>query len=208
MLLKEMSFRDIVDKYLYINAASVAQGLGSIFEVTDDTTGLLCYGYIDDEAGVTLEILCCAVHDEAQKTLRLLRGNDEQMARIRLAELLETKAAVLSGDMPRLSEFHSKVERIRQAYKQDEARAAMRSLTSLDPVRLPTQPDIVTVYLVRGEEAEAVPVLLREVREVKLIGTLLAEPQMAAGLHKGDELSFFLVRNEKGIMCMAVVAEA
>ena len=208
MLLKEMSFRDIVDKYLYINAASVAQGLGSIFEVTDDTTGLLCYGYIDDEAGVILEILCCAVHDEVKKTLRLLHGNDEQEAKIRLAELLEAKAAVLPGDMPRLSEFHSKVEKIRQAYKPDEARAAMRSLTSLDAVRLPTQPDIVTVYLVRGEEAEAVPVLLREVREVKLIGTLLAEPQMAAGLHKGDELSFFLVRNEKGIMCMAVVAEA
>ena len=125
MLLKEMSFRDIVDKYLYINAASVAQGLGSIFEVTDDTTGLLCYGYIDDEAGVTLEILCCAVHDEVQKTLRLLHGNDEQMARIRLDELLETKAAVLPGDMPRLSEFHSKVERIRQDYKPDEARAVL-----------------------------------------------------------------------------------
>ena len=207
MLLKEMSFRDIVDKYLYINAAGVAQGLGSIFEVTEDTTGLLCYGYID-EAGVTLEILCCAVHDEAQKTLRLLQGSDEQAAKLRLAELPEAKAAVLPGDMPRLSEFHSKVERIRQAYKPDEARAAMRSLTSLDPVRLPTQPDIVTVYLVRGEEAEAVPVLLREVREVKIIGTLLVEPQMAAGLHKGDELSFFLVRNEKGIMCMAVVADA
>ena len=194
MLLKEMSFRDIVDKYLYINAAGVAQGLGSIFEVTEDTTGLLCYGYIDDEAGVTLEILCCAVHDE-------------QAAKLRLAELPEAKAAVLPGDMPRLSEFHSKVERIRQAYKPDEARAAMRSLTSLDPVRLPAQPDIVTVYLVHGEEAEVVPVLLEEVREVKLIGTLLAEPQMAVGLHKGDELSFFLVRNEKGIMCMAVVAE-
>lgn len=195
MLLKEMSFRDIVDKYLYINAAGVAQGLGSIFEVTEDTTGLLCYGYIDDEAGVTLEILCCAVHDE-------------QAAKLRLAELPEVKAAVLPGDMPRLSEFRSKVERIRQAYKPDEARAAMRSLISLDPVRLPTQPDIVTVYLVRGEEVEAVPVLLREVREVKIIGTLLAEPQMAVGLHKGDELSFFLVRNEKGIMCMAVVADA
>ena len=40
MLLKEMNFRDIVDKYLYIDAASVAQNLGSIFEVTDDITGL------------------------------------------------------------------------------------------------------------------------------------------------------------------------
>ena len=205
MLLKEMSFRDIVDKYLYINAASVAQGLGSIFEVTEDTTGLLCYGYIDDEAGVTLVILCCAVHDELQKTLRLLRGNDEQMARIRLDELPEAKAAVLPGDMPRLSEFHGKVEKIRQAYKPDEARGAMRSLTSLDPVRLPTQPDIVTVYLVRGDEAEAIYVLLKEVREVNIIGTLLSEPQKAAGLHKGDEISFFLVRNEKGIMCMKVL---
>lgn len=29
MLLKEMNFRDIVDKYLYIDAAGVAQNLGS-----------------------------------------------------------------------------------------------------------------------------------------------------------------------------------
>ena len=41
MLLKEMNFRDIVDKYLYIEAAGVAQKLGSIFEVTDDAADLL-----------------------------------------------------------------------------------------------------------------------------------------------------------------------
>lgn len=40
-----MNFRDIVDKYLYIDAAGVAQNLGSIFEVTEDATGVLCYGY-------------------------------------------------------------------------------------------------------------------------------------------------------------------
>ena len=65
--------------------------------------------------------------------------------------------------------------------------------------------DIVTVYLVRGDEAEASYVLLKEVREVNIIGTLLSEPQKAYGLHKGDEIGFFLVRNEKGIMCMKVL---
>ena len=53
MLLKEMNFRDIVDKYLYIDAAGVAQNLGSIFEVTEDATGVLCYGYIDEQAGIS-----------------------------------------------------------------------------------------------------------------------------------------------------------
>ena len=205
MLLKKMNFRDIVDKYLYIDAASVAQNLGSIFEVTDDVTGLLCYGYIDEQAGISFEILCCAVHDAAKKTLKLLRGNDEQLAKIRLAELLEAQAAVLPSEMPRLSEFQSKVAMVQKAYKADEATEAMRRLTSLDPVRIVTHPDIVTVYLVRGDEAEAVQVLLKEVREVNIIGTLLSEPQNAAGLHKGDEISFFLVRNEKGIMCMKVL---
>ena len=205
MLLKEMNFRDIVDKYLYIDAASVAQNLGSIFEVTDDVTGLLCYGYIDEQAGISFEILCCAVHDAAKKTLKLLRGNDEQLAKIRLAELLEAQAAVLPSEMPRLSEFQSKVAMVQKAYKADEATEAMRRLTSLDPVRIVTHPDIVTVYLVRGDEAEAVQVLLKEVREVNIIGTLLSEPQAANGLHKGDEISFFLVRNENGIMCMRVL---
>ena len=205
MLLKEMNFRDIVDKYLYIEAAGVAQKLGSIFEVTDDVTGLLCYGYIDAQAGISFEILCCAVHDAAKKTLKLLHGNDEQLAKLRLAELLEAQAAVLPSEMPRLSEFRSKVAMVQKAYKADEATEAMRKLTSLDPVRIVTHPDIVTVYLVRSDEAEAVQVLLKEVREVNIIGTLLSEPQKASGLHKGDEISFFLVRNEKGIMCMKVL---
>ena len=202
MLLKEMNFRDIVDKYLYIDAAGVVQNLGSIFEVTEDATGVLCYGYIDAQAGITFEILCCAVYDAAKKTLKLLRGNDEQSAKIRLAELLGAQAAVLPSEMPRLSEFQSKVA---MAYKADEATEAMRKLTSLDPARLATHPDIVTVYLVRGDEAEAAYVLLKEVREVNIIGTLLSEPETANGLHKGDEISFFLVRNEKGIMCMKVL---
>lgn len=205
MLLKEMNFRDIVDRYLYIDAVSIAQKLGSIFEVTEDVTGLLCYGYIDAQAGISFEILCCAVHDAAKKTLKLLRGNDEQSAKIRLAELLEAQAAVLPSEMPRLSEFQSKVAIVQKAYKADEATEAMRKLTSLDHVRIATHPDIVTVYLVRGDDAEAVHVLLKEVREVNIIGTLLSAPQKAAGLHKGDEISFFLVRNEKGIMCMKVL---
>lgn len=200
-----MNFRDIVDKYLYIEAARVAQKLGSIFEVTDDVTGLLCYGYIDAQAGISFEILCCAVYDAAKKTLKLLHGNDEQSAKIRLAELLEAQAAVLPSEMPRLSEFHNKVATVQKTYKADEATEAMRKLTSLDPARIATHPDIVTVYLVRGDDAEAAHVLLKEVREVNIIGTLLSEPETANGLHKGDEISFFLVRNEKGIMCMKVL---
>lgn len=205
MLLKEMNFRDIVDKYLYIEAARLAQNLGSIFEVTDDVTGLLCYGYIDAQAGISFEILCCAVYDADKKTLKLLQGNDEQLAKIRLTELLEAQAAVLPSEMPRLSEFQRKVAMVQKAYKADEATEAMRKLTSLDPARLATHPDIVTVYLVRGDEAEASYVLIKEVREVNIIGTLLSEPQKAYGLHKGDEIGFFLVRNEKGIMCMKVL---
>lgn len=205
MLLKEMNFRDIAGKYLYIDAAGVAQNLGSIFEVTEDVTGVLCYGYIDAQTGISFEILCCAEYDAAKKTLKLLHGNDEQMAKIRLAELLEAQATVLPREMPRLSEFKGKVEMVKQVYKADEATEAMRKLTSLDPARLAMHPDIVTVYLVRGDEAEVAYVLLKEVREVNIIGTLLSEPQNAAGLHKGDEISFFLVRNEKGIMCMKVL---
>ena len=200
-----MNFRDIVDKYLYIDAAGVAQNLGSIFEVTEDVTGVLCYGYIDAQVGICFEILCCAVYDAAKKTLKLLHGNDEQSAKIRLAELMEAQAAVLPSEMPRLSEFQSKVATVQKTYKADEATEAMRRLTSLDPARIATHPDIVTVYLVRGDEAEAIHVLLKEVREVNIIGTLLSEPETANGLHKGDEISFFLVRNEKGIMCMKVL---
>lgn len=205
MLLKEINFRDIADKYLYIDAAGMAQKLGSIFEVTEDATGVLCYCYIDAQAGITFEILCCAVHDAAKKTLKLLHGNDEQLAKIRLAELMEAQATVLPSEMPRLSEFQSKVTMVQKAYKADEATEAMRQLTSLDPARLMTHPDIVMVYLVRGDEAEAAYVLLKEVREVNIIGTLLSEPETANGLHKGDEISFYLVRNEKGIMCMKVL---
>ena len=150
MLLKEMNFRDIVDKYLYIEAAGVAQKLGSIFEVTDDVTGLLCYGYIDAQAGISFEILCCSVYDTAKKTLKLLHGNGEQSAKIRLAELLEAQAAVLPSEMPRLSEFQSKVAMVQKAYKADEATEAMRKLTSLDPRELKIHSDCLFCRLLQA----------------------------------------------------------
>lgn len=128
MLLKEMNFRDIVDKYLYIDAAGMAQNLGSIFEVTEDATGVLCYCYIDAQAGITFEILCCAVHDAAKKTLKLLHGNDEQLAKIRLAELMEAQAAVLPSEMPRLSEFHNKVATVQKHIKPTKRQKACVSL--------------------------------------------------------------------------------
>ena len=75
--------------------------------------------------------------------MKLLQGNDEQLAKIRLTELLEAQAAVLPSEMPRLSEFQRKVAMVQKAYKADEATEAMRKLTSLDPARLATHPDMI-----------------------------------------------------------------
>ena len=81
-----------------------------------------------------------------------------------------------------------------------------RFLLALDHLRAVDNPDVVEVHLVHGDDGdEKCHVLIENISEMNLSGILLDEPQQDLGLHKGDTLNFYLVKNKQGIMCIAMV---
>ena len=205
MKLKEKSFRELSKQYIYLAVAKLAAQLAAFFEGAEQATGVLCYCYLEHERGLQLEVLCCAMFDAEARSLKLFSGNPAQSVTLPYASVSEAEAAVLPADLPRLAEFQSKVKTVQSRCNATADIEKTRQLTTLDHLRSAERPDEVAVRLVHGESVEEVTVRLEGVSEMQLYGKLVSEPKSDFGVHAGDSLSFYLVKNAQGIMCLALV---
>ena len=205
MKLKEKSFRELRKQYIYLAVPELAAQIVAFFEGAEQATGVLCYCYLEHERGLQLEVLCCARFDAEAHSLRLGNGNQAQSVALPYASVSEVEAAVLPAALPRLAEFKPKVESVQSRSHVTAAVEKTRQLTTLDHLRSAERPDEVAVRLVHGESVEEVTVRLEGVSEMQLYGKLVSEPKSDFGVHAGDSLSFYLVKNAQGIMCLALV---
>lgn len=205
MKFEEKSFRELSKQYIYLAVPELTAQLAAFFEGAEQATGVLCYCYLEHEQGLQLEVLCCAQFDAETRSLKLLAGNVAQSVALPYASVSEAEAAVLPANLPRLAEFQTKVEALQARCNVNEKIEKTRQLTALDHLRSAERPDDVAVCLVHGENAEEVLVRLEGVNELQLYGTLVSEPKGDFGVHAGDSLSFYLVKNAQGIMCLALV---
>lgn len=205
MKLKDKSFRDIEKQYIYLAVPEIARQLIAFFEGAEQATGVLCYCYLDYEQGLQFAVLCCAQFDAETRSLKLLAGNPAQSVTLPYASVSEAEAAVLPATLSRLAEFKAKVDAVQARCNVDEKIEKTRQLMTLDHLRSAERPDDVLVRLVHGESVEEVMVRLAGVNELQLYGKLVSEPQGDFGVHAGDSLSFYLVKNAQGIMCLALV---
>ena len=205
MKLKEKSFRELSKQYIYLAVPELAAQFAEFFEGAGQAAGVLCYCYLEHEQGLQLEVLCCAMFDAKAHSLKLFSGNQAQFVTLPYASVSEAEAAVLPANLPRLAEFQSKVEAVQSRSHVTADIEKTRQLTALDHLRNAARPDEVAVRLVHGESVEEVTVRLEGVNELQLYGTLVSEPQRDFGVHAGDSLSFYLVKNAQGIMCLALV---
>lgn len=205
MKLKEKSFRELEKQYIYLAVPDLAAQLTGFFEGAEQATGVLCYCYLEHKQGLQLEVLCCAQFDAETRSLKLGSGNPAQSVALPYASVSEAEAAVLPANLPRLAEFQAKVEAVESRCNVDADIEKTRQLTTIDHLRSAERPDDVSVRLVHGESVEEVMVRLAGVNELQLYGTLVSEPKGDFGVHAGDSLSFYLVKNAQGIMCLALV---
>ena len=205
MKLKEKSFRELRKQYIYLAMPELAAQLAAFFEGAEQATGVLCYCYLEHERGLQLEVLCCARFDAEARSLKLFSGNPAQSVTLPYASVSEAETAVLPADLPRLAEFKSKVKAVQTHCNVTADVEKTRQLTTLDHLRSVERPDEVAVRLVHGESVEEVTVRLEGVSEMQLYGKLVSEPEEDFGVHAGDSLSFYLVKNAQGIMCLALV---
>lgn len=205
-VLKDYSFRELMNKYIYIDNKEFLPIIASYFEVPQEATGLLAYCYLEHENGMKLEALCCSRFDEAAKSIKFYATNDEAKVALPFEAMLSTKILILPDTILPLEKFSSKVEPILPLSETTEGVAKSRKIVAMDHLRKADNPDAILVQLVHEDDhIEGHYALLEDVGEMNLTGTLLSEPEFDYGIHQGESLSFFLVRNEKGVMCLAML---
>ena len=114
----------------------------------NDDTGVLAYGYIDEEAGLSFQVAKLAslkdyaieLRDSLEDAMMIIRiGSLEKAAYIDIAQT--------DIDTRQFADFE---QAIRAAYDpKDPAKEQLRALTFLDLSRHPEYPDDIAVYLTR-----------------------------------------------------------
>lgn len=205
-LLKDYSFRDLLNKYIYIENKAIRPILSNYFDTPEEATGLLAYCYLEHEKGISLEVLCCSYFDEAAKSIKFYNTNDEARIALPYTAMLDSRVLILPDNILPLEKFLAKVNPLLTLTHISEGVEKSRKIAAIDHLRKVDNPDAVLVQLVHGDEhIEGHLALLEDVGEMNLTGTLLSEPEFAFGIHQGESLTFFLVRNEKGVMCLAML---
>ena len=184
---KDAGFREFYHRFVYLDCRDVLEGLYGSF-LKDDDTGVLAYGYIDEEAGLSFQVAKLASLKDYDIELR--DSLEDAMMIIRIGSL-ETAAyidiAQTDIDTRQFADFE---QAIRGAYDpKDSVKEQLRALTFLDLSRHPEYPDDIAVYLTReGLEPECVWVRSNYLTENEIRGDLLNEPMADFGVHIGESV--------------------
>lgn len=164
---------------------------------------LLAYGYIDREAGLTLEVLAAGFEQEEKCTF----FDPPARARYSLAgEAMENEEFFLMDDRNnRLSSRYAKKLASLQKYAPGEKIEQTREMRFLDDSRHPLFPDDVQVYLMRqGLKPEPCWTRISGLTENCIKGVLLNEPEQDFGCRQGEEIAINLDETEdKKVICYA-----
>jgi len=170
---------------------------------TEDANCILMYGYIDHEAGVTLEVL--AMGREMNEQYIFFEGNPEVRNVLRIGYAEDEEFFIVDDKNGELNKrFAERIEML-EAYKVNDNVMRTRGFEFLDKLRHKWFVDDVQVDLMyRGLNTERCWVRIEDLNpeEHCFIGTLLNEPHQDFGYHKGDTVAFFANDDGKGnIVC-------
>ena len=199
----DCSFRDLYHKVCYIESnANINKIMSEVdFEGKACATGVLAYGYIDYEAGFTFEILCCAESD-GEKLTALNRGNEHVSLKLRRGSVAECSIMVFD-DMD-VSEYQDKVDMVNGGYLCPPAVSETREIQVIDPCRNADYPDDVMVFIWKEDlQPEGCWVRCTGHQGNRILGKLLNEPAQNFGIHLGDIVSFGVIKQDNGPICLA-----
>ena len=195
MKLSETGFRGVYKQFC-IFPIEVAKGLVDQYQGYQKASHILCYGYIDREAGLTLEVLCCCNAKDGKASF--YPGNDEVSMKKRISTEDDTEYYIINDAEDLKNTFKSKIDMV-NSYDADEDVEKTREMGFLDGLRDPSCIDDVQVHLFKeGNGIEVCWVRITGLLEHSFIGVLLNEPNQDFGYHAGEEIGFFLQKAEDG----------
>lgn len=198
MKYREDGFRSFNNVFVTVPVTDKLRKLIQTFPGGAEADYILAYGYIDHEAGMTLEVLAAA--QKAGKGFRFWDSNDEGTVKIRIGSITDLECYYLDDDDGKLYGWYKeKVDNL-SVYDVDDDVKVSRGMEFLDAFREPDFPDDVLVHLFKeGYHAEGCWVRVEALDEEnhQFLGTLLNEPEQELGCHEGDRIAFFFYEAEK-----------
>ena len=147
MKYKETGFRAFYHHFIAVPMKKNLMAVLKDFPGAQDANCILTYGYIDREAGLTLEIL--AAGKETDKGFSFADGNDTISSKIRIGNVADDEVAFFDDEDGSLAaRYASKLEML-HSYDASEEVEKTRNMTFLDASRDANCIDDVLVYLVK-----------------------------------------------------------
>lgn len=174
-----------------------------------DANSLLCYGYIDKEAGLTFEVLALLIYEDGDYTLADV--NNELSLKVR-AESFDNTDIIPIENKALTKKFAQRIQWIEEGYYSHDATEETREYRCLDPFRNEHYPDDVLAILFKeGLKAEQIWVRITgyigaQNGEYELFkGTLLNQPfEPLFGLRNGDNVIVVVNTTAQQKLCFVV----
>ena len=198
----EIGFRSLYKRFAVFELNENLMNCLEGFPRKDEANCVIVYGYIDHEAGMTLELLCAGKQNG--KELEMFDGDDERRAVARIDGVKDLEFTVL-GDDEWLTTKHCKKIEMLSGYSVNEEIETSRSFTFLDGCRHEFFPDDIMVVILKDDfEPEGCWVNIFGLGERCFIGRLLSEPNQDFGCHIGDEIKFYAQKqDDDSVMCFS-----
>ena len=195
MKYKETGFRALYKNFVAFMLKDNLKQCIKDYPDADKANCILTYGYIDREAGLTMEVLCAGVKDGESFTF--FDCSEEIRAILRVGSVIEDEFYVFDDCEESLSKKYSAKLDVLKHYDAPEEVEESRKMTFLDKSRHEYYPDDVMVYLTReGLNPEGCWVRIIGLGDHFIMGTLLNEPNQDFGYHEGEKVAFFVQKTE------------
>lgn len=161
---------------------------------------VLCYCYIDIEAGMSFEYLCFIDSDRKKADIASYEQLIIKKQRLfyRYNTIRDYEVEIYRGDV---TAFQERCLMIDTSYNNDKKVAVTRDIEIIDELRFPVNPDDISVLLLKKElQTELVWVRMTGIEDGKIVGTLLNEPNSDFGIHYSDKISVDIIKQEDRII--------
>ena len=203
-----ISFRNLDNEFLLVKDIDIKTRMvieKSGFRIRQDDNAMLVYGYIDQEAGLSFELLCAAcVYDDGEVALE--PANKSTSFKFRYGSFQGDVIPFTNKGL--LTPFYDRAMMIKEHYAVPSSVQEIRAIQELDPSRAPGYPDDVVVFFNKdGYRNEGIwcrtvgTDLARRLIQMRMLN----EPNAPFGKHIGDIVDVTLIQMDNGELKAAAV---
>lgn len=164
----------------------------------EEVDGVLVYGYVDHEAGNSVEFVAFTKYLD-EKKYAFAEIPDEARYYARIEHLADEEFQFVNyGDSPLYTRFKSRIDKL-AIYDGDEKLERTRSMSFLDEFRYQYSFDDVKVILFKdGYELEGAWVKIETIEKGVIFGTLMNTPKQELGVTTGSPIAFHVNEDKDG----------